>query len=213
MPRAAPQRTNEPIYFDTPAALAHRAAGAIVALAVDEALCWGWIDGVKKSVDADRTMQRFTPRKAKSHWSKVNVAKVAALETAGRMQEPGRAAFALRTEENTGQMSFERDNIPLSAEFAARLAEASAAAEWHAEQPPGYRRTAEDWVMSAKQAATRERRFAGSLRGLAFIICWKTADIIYRMRGNDLVTFHLRKACTMRRKKYALKRPGPQRVD
>jgi uncharacterized protein YdeI (YjbR/CyaY-like superfamily) len=180
MPRAAPQRTNEPIYFDTPAALGlwfkknhaketelwvgyfKKHTGRQVLswpLAVDEALCWGWIDGVKKSVDADRTMQRFTPRKAKSHWSKVNVAKVAVLETAGRMQEPGRAAFALRTEENTGQMSFERDNIPLSAEFTARLAEASAAAEWHAEQPPGYRRTAEDWVMNAKQAATRERRF------------------------------------------------------
>ncbi|KAF7360393.1 Bacteriocin-protection protein [Mycena venus] len=127
-------------------------------LAVDEALCWGWIDGVKKSVDADRTMQRFTPRKAKSHWSKVNVAKVAVLEAAGRMQEPGRAAFARRTEENTGQMSFERDAVPLSGEFAARLAEVSAAAEWHAKQPLGYRRTAEDWVMSAKQEATRERR-------------------------------------------------------
>ncbi|KAJ7493432.1 hypothetical protein B0H11DRAFT_1911318 [Mycena galericulata] len=127
-------------------------------LAVDEALCWGWIDGIKKRVDAERTMQRFTPRKAKSHWSNVNVAKVAVLEAAGRMQDPGRAAFALRTEENTGQMSFERGTVPLSTEFAARLAEASAAAEWHAEQPPGYRRSAEDWVMSAKQEATRERR-------------------------------------------------------
>ncbi|KAJ7746860.1 hypothetical protein DFH07DRAFT_831589 [Mycena maculata] len=112
----------------------------------------------KKSVDTNRTMQRFTPRKTKSHWSKVNVAKVAVLEAAGRMQDPGRAAFALRTEANTGQMSFERETVPLSTEFAARLAEASASAEWHAEQPPGYRRAAEDWVMSAKQEATRGRR-------------------------------------------------------
>ncbi|KAJ6588844.1 hypothetical protein B0H19DRAFT_221403 [Mycena capillaripes] len=185
MPRAASRgatlRSSQPIYFDSPAALGSwftmnhatetelwvgyfkKHTGRQVLswpLAVDEALCWGWIDGVKKSVDADRTMQRFTPRKAKSHWSKVNVAKVAVLEAAGRMQDPGRAAFALRKEENTGQMSYERGAIPLSEEFAATLAAASTAAEWHAGQPTGYRRAAEDWVMRAKQEATRERRLA-----------------------------------------------------
>ncbi|KAJ7266959.1 hypothetical protein B0H12DRAFT_1320929 [Mycena haematopus] len=179
MPRTSTVTTNEPIYFDSPTALGSwfaknhttktelwvgyfkKHTGRQVlswSLAVDEALCWGWIDGVKKSVDADRTMQRFTPRKAKSHWSKVNVAKVALLESAGRMQEPGRAAFALRIEENTGQMSFERDAVPLSEKFAYMLSDLPAAAEWHAKQPHGYRRTAEDWVMSAKQEATRERR-------------------------------------------------------
>ncbi|KAJ7892752.1 hypothetical protein B0H14DRAFT_956616 [Mycena olivaceomarginata] len=127
MPRTSTKLADEPIYF-SPAALGswlsknhatktelwvgyfkkHTGRQALTwPLAVDEALCWGWIDGIKKRVDADRTMQRFTPRKAKSHWSAVNVAKVAVLEAAGRMQEPGRAAFALRTEENTGQTSFE----------------------------------------------------------------------------------------------------------
>ncbi|KAJ7359222.1 hypothetical protein DFH08DRAFT_845440 [Mycena albidolilacea] len=180
MPRTSTKLADEPIYFSSPAALGswlsknhatktelwvgyfkkHTGRQALTwPLAVDEALCWGWIDGIKKRVDADRTMQRFTPRKAKSHWSAVNVAKVAALEAAGRMQEPGRAAFALRTEENTGQTSFEsRDAVPLSGEFTERLEEVPAAAEWHAKQPPGYRRTAEDWVMGAKQEATRERR-------------------------------------------------------
>ncbi|KAJ7666252.1 hypothetical protein DFH06DRAFT_270654 [Mycena polygramma] len=189
MPRAArgaAGQSNHPIYFDSSAALGswftknhsketelwvgyfkkHTGRQVLTwPLAVDEALCWGWIDGVKKSVDADRTMQRFTPRKAKSHWSKINVAKVAVLEEAGRMQDSGRAAFALRTEENTGQMSFERGAIPLSEEYAARLAKTPAAAEWHAKQPPGYRRTAEDWVMNAKQEATRERRFVTLIEG------------------------------------------------
>ncbi|KAF8136004.1 hypothetical protein K438DRAFT_1882107 [Mycena galopus ATCC 62051] len=181
MPRASTstEGANKAIYFGSPAALGawfsknhskkkelwvgyfKKHTGRQVLsfpLAVDEALCWGWIDGITKSVDADRIAKRFTPRKAKSHWSKVNVAKVAVLEAAGRMQEPGRAAFALRTEENTAQMSFEREAVPLSGEFAARLAEEPAAAEWHAKQAPGYRRTAEDWVMTAKQEATRERR-------------------------------------------------------
>ncbi|KAF7344586.1 Bacteriocin-protection protein [Mycena sanguinolenta] len=181
MPRVSTEHANEPIYFQSPAALSSwftknhakktelwvgyfkKHTGKQVlswSLAVDEALCWGWIDGVKKSVDADRTIQRFTPRKAKSHWSKVNVAKVAELELGGRMQEPGRAAFALRTEENTGQMSFEREAVPLSGEFASMLADVPKAAEWHAKQPPGYRRSAEDWVMSAKQDVTRKKRLA-----------------------------------------------------
>ncbi|KAJ7173688.1 hypothetical protein C8R46DRAFT_120192 [Mycena filopes] len=177
MPRTAP--SVDPIYFDSPAALGlwlkknhatttelwvgyyKKSTGQQVlsfSTATDEALCWGWINGIWKSVDANRSMQRFTPRKTKSHWSKVNVDKVAVLEAEGRMQEPGRAAFALRTEENTAQMSFEREALPLSKDFAAQLAEASAAAAFHSRQPPGYRRAADDWVMSAKQQTTRERR-------------------------------------------------------
>ncbi|KAJ7777407.1 hypothetical protein B0H16DRAFT_1505374 [Mycena metata] len=178
MPRAA-RRAKEPVYFASPAAFGlwlkknHAKESELwvgffkkhtgrqvhsIPTATDEALCWGWINGITKSVDGDRMAQRFTPRKTKSHWSKVNVDKVALLEAAGRMQEPGRAAFALRTEENTAQMSFEREPIPLSREFAAQLSAASDAAEWHARQPPGYRRDADDWVMSAKQQTTRERR-------------------------------------------------------
>ncbi|KAI0129110.1 hypothetical protein BJ170DRAFT_624062 [Xylariales sp. AK1849] len=89
---------------------------------VDEALSWGWIDGQKKAVDANRTAQRFTPRAKKSHWSRVNVDKVAVLEAAGRMHDPGRTAFAQRTEENTAQMSFERTALVLTGDFSARLA-------------------------------------------------------------------------------------------
>ncbi|KAH8673427.1 hypothetical protein BX600DRAFT_508693 [Xylariales sp. PMI_506] len=128
--------------------------------AVDEALCWGWIDGQKRSLDASRSAQRFTPRaKRGSHWSRVNVDKIAALEAAGRMREPGRAAFRRRTEENTAQRSFERDApLELSPEFAARIAASEQASSYLDGRAPGYRRLVVDWVMSAKKPETRERR-------------------------------------------------------
>ncbi|KAJ7048622.1 bacteriocin-protection, YdeI or OmpD-associated-domain-containing protein [Mycena amicta] len=128
--------------------------------AVDEALCWGWIDGQARSVDESRTARRFTPRAPKSHWSRVNVNKVTDLEAAGRMHDPGKAAFARRTEENTAQMSFEREARPLSDEFAARLAANADASKYFEGRPPGYRRQVCDWVMSAKRLETRERRLA-----------------------------------------------------
>jgi uncharacterized protein YdeI (YjbR/CyaY-like superfamily) len=127
--------------------------------AVDEALCWGWIDGQVKGIDGERHAQRFTPRKAKSHWSRVNVDKVALLEANGRMREPGMAAFARRTEENTAQRSFERETLQLSEEFAARLAEDKKVVKYLDGCGPGYRRAVYDWVMSAKKAETREKRF------------------------------------------------------
>ncbi|KAF7301016.1 Bacteriocin-protection protein [Mycena indigotica] len=125
---------------------------------VDEALCWGWIDGHARSVDANRTARRFTPRAKKSHWSRVNVDKFAALETAGRIHEPGRAAFARRTEDNTAQAYFERQAHTLSDEFAARLAANSEASEYLEGRAAGYRRQVYDWVMSAKRPETQERR-------------------------------------------------------
>lgn len=75
--------------------------------AVDEALCFGWIDGLTKSIDATRYMQRFTPRRPGSNWSLVNVRNVARLKSAGRMHPAGLAAFAARTKEKTGVYSFE----------------------------------------------------------------------------------------------------------
>ncbi|KAI1848482.1 hypothetical protein JX265_008736 [Neoarthrinium moseri] len=125
--------------------------------AVDEALCWGWIDGQRRRVDDSRLVQRFTPRARKSHWSRVNVDKVALLEAAGRMQEPGRAAFARRTEENTAQMSFERE-LALSNEFAERLTSNKTAAAYLKSRTPGYKRQVFHWVMSAKRLETQERR-------------------------------------------------------
>jgi uncharacterized protein YdeI (YjbR/CyaY-like superfamily) len=125
--------------------------------AVDQALCFGWIDGRVNKIDDDRYMQRFTPRKPGSNWSKVNVEKVGKLQESGLMRPAGLAAFEQRTDERTGVYSFERQS-KLSPEFEARLRANEAAAEYFESRPPWYRRTAVHLVMSAKREDTRERR-------------------------------------------------------
>jgi uncharacterized protein YdeI (YjbR/CyaY-like superfamily) len=123
---------------------------------VDQALCFGWIDGVRRTVDEESYTIRFTPRKPRSTWSKVNVAKVAELERQGLMRPAGRKAFEARTGDNTGIYSFEREHpgeLP-------RERFPAAAWEFFESQPPGYRRTATHWVLSAKREDTRERRLA-----------------------------------------------------
>jgi uncharacterized protein YdeI (YjbR/CyaY-like superfamily) len=125
---------------------------------VDEALCVGWIDGVRKSVDDEISVQRLTPRRKGSTWSAINVAKVAKLTEEGRMRPAGLAAFAARTEANTGIYSHERPVASFSDEAEARFrADELAWSDWE-RRPAGYRRQATHWVTSAKQAATRERR-------------------------------------------------------
>ena len=128
--------------------------------AVDQALCFGWIDSRANSIDEDRYMQRFTPRKPGSNWSKINVEKVAKLMEAGLMRPAGLAAFEGRSEEKTGVYSFERDEAALPREYEERLRENSAAAEYFDQRPPWYRRTATHWVVSAKREETRLRRLA-----------------------------------------------------
>jgi uncharacterized protein YdeI (YjbR/CyaY-like superfamily) len=129
--------------------------------AVDEALCFGWIDGVRHSIDETTYCIRFTPRKPASTWSRVNIAKFEALEAAEKMTDAGRAAFARRTEANSGVYSFEgerRDALPEP--YAAVLAAHPDASADFAARPPWYRRAAVHWVTSAKREATRERRLA-----------------------------------------------------
>jgi uncharacterized protein YdeI (YjbR/CyaY-like superfamily) len=129
--------------------------------AVDEALCFGWIDGKLQSVDDERHIQRFTPRKPASNWSAVNIAKIERLRAAGLMHAAGEAAFAKRRADRTGVYSFEQAApAELSAEQRARLDADTAAAAFFDGQPPGYRRTAIHWVTSAKKPETRERRLA-----------------------------------------------------
>ncbi len=126
--------------------------------AVDEALCVGWIDGVRRSVDDTRHVQRFTPRRKGSTWSAINVAKVATLTNEGRMRPAGLAAFEARTAANTAIYSYERAAAAFSPDEEARLrAKPAAWADWEA-RPPSYRRAVTHWVTSAKGAATRERR-------------------------------------------------------
>ncbi len=127
---------------------------------VDEALCVGWIDGVRKSVDDDVSVQRLTPRRKGSNWSAINVAKVAKLEEEGRMRPAGRAAFAARTDARTGIYSYERPPSHLTDEETARFqADEAAWSDWQ-RRSASYRRTATHWIAGAKQVSTRERRLA-----------------------------------------------------
>jgi uncharacterized protein YdeI (YjbR/CyaY-like superfamily) len=131
------------------------------AQAVDEALCFGWIDGVMRRVDDERHVQRFTPRKPSSNWSAVNIANVERLRAEGRMRPAGEAAFARRRDDKTAVYSHEQRKSPAfepDAEAQFR-ADAAAWAYWSA-RPPSYRRQATWWVISAKRPETRARRLA-----------------------------------------------------
>jgi uncharacterized protein YdeI (YjbR/CyaY-like superfamily) len=126
---------------------------------VDEALCFGWIDGVRRRLDAEAYCIRFTPRRSTSIWSAVNVARVAELQKRGRMHPAGERAFAARTPERTGIYSFERHRAAkLSRADAARFRKDARAFAFFEAQPPWYRRTALHWVVSAKREETRQRR-------------------------------------------------------
>jgi uncharacterized protein YdeI (YjbR/CyaY-like superfamily) len=129
--------------------------------AVDQALCFGWIDGVRKGIDAGSYKIRFTPRKARSHWSAVNVARVAALTEQGAMHPAGLRAFAQRREELTAQASYERATPAVLDSEQERLLRAnSSAAAFFDAQPPWYRRAAIHWVTRAKREETRRRRLS-----------------------------------------------------
>jgi uncharacterized protein YdeI (YjbR/CyaY-like superfamily) len=128
---------------------------------VDEALCFGWIDGVRRSLDAERYTIRFTPRKPTSIWSNVNIAKVEMLLKAGRMRSAGLAAWERRDPEKSGIYSFERANpAEFDADAERRFRRARGAWRFFQAQPPGYRRLATHYVTSAKRPETRERRLA-----------------------------------------------------
>lgn len=137
---------------------AHR--GVTYAEALDEALCYGWIDGVRRRVDADTFSVRFTPRKRRSTWSRVNIRHVERLTREGRMAKPGLAAFAAREEGRTGLYSFEQRAVKLAPGHAEEFREHADAWSYFQKQPPWYRRTSTHWVMSAKRAETRARRLA-----------------------------------------------------
>jgi uncharacterized protein YdeI (YjbR/CyaY-like superfamily) len=128
---------------------------------VDEALCYGWIDGVRRSVDADRYAIRFTPRKARSRWSAVNRRKAEALIAAGRMQPAGLRAWGARPDDEDAGYSFEsRTALRLPPALERTFRARPAAWSWFQARPPGYRRTAIHGVVSAKREETRGRRLA-----------------------------------------------------
>jgi uncharacterized protein YdeI (YjbR/CyaY-like superfamily) len=128
---------------------------------VREALCFGWIDGVRRRIDDDSYSIRFTPRKRGSNWSLVNVRHVEELTRAGRMHPPGIEAFEARTPEKTGVYTYEnRHEAKLNQEHEEQFQANERAWEFFQAQPPGYRQTAIFWVVSAKREETRARRLA-----------------------------------------------------
>jgi uncharacterized protein YdeI (YjbR/CyaY-like superfamily) len=129
--------------------------------AVDQALCFGWIDGRVKGIDDERHMQRFTPRKPTSNWSAINVANVERLRAEGRMRPAGEAAFARRRDDRTAVYSHEqRKNPQLAPDEQAQLEADANAWAFFSARPPSYRRPAIWWVISAKRPETRARRLA-----------------------------------------------------
>jgi uncharacterized protein YdeI (YjbR/CyaY-like superfamily) len=171
---------SEPIYFATPAKFRawleknhSRETELIVGFykkssgtpsmtwpeSVDEALCFGWIDGIRRSVDDERYTNRFTPRKAKSNWSAFNIKRATELIREGRMHPAGRKAFEARPKARSGVYSYEqRDKARLTPAHERRFKARAKAWRFFMGQPPSYRRTAVWWVVSAKKEETRDRR-------------------------------------------------------
>lgn len=132
--------------------------GPTYAEVVDELLCFGWIDGVKRRVDATSYCHRVTPRRPGGIWSRANVGRVERLRRDGRMHPAGLAAFAARRADRTGVYSFERSPAELPAALARVFRRDRPAWAFWQRQPAGYRRTLTHWVTAAKQEATRLRR-------------------------------------------------------
>jgi uncharacterized protein YdeI (YjbR/CyaY-like superfamily) len=125
---------------------------------VDQALCFGWIDGIRKSIDKECYTIRFTPRKPKSIWSAVNIKKVAELKEKGLMTEAGIAAFEKRDDKRSVIYSYEKAPVQLSPEFEKKFKANTKAFSFFKSLPPSVQRTSIHWVMSAKQEKTRISR-------------------------------------------------------
>ena len=127
---------------------------------VAEALCYGWIDGLRKTIDDASYKIRFTPRRLDSTWSAVNVKMVAELTASGRMEPAGLRAFAARKPDKTGVYSYEQEWLTLAEAYTATFQANPTAWAFFRAQPPGYQRTASHWVMEAKREETRLKRLA-----------------------------------------------------
>ena len=129
--------------------------------AIEQALCFGWIDSIGRRIDDERYQVRFTPRRKGSVWSAINIAKIAELTEHGLMRPAGLRAFESRKPEKAAVYSHEQpDGVALDASQTAQFRANPAAWEWYSAQSASYHRAAVHWVISAKRAETRERRLA-----------------------------------------------------
>ena len=126
--------------------------------ALDEALCFGWIDGVRRSLDETSYQQRFTPRRARSIWSLVNVKHIERLKKEGKMHAAGLAAYEQRDPKRTGIYAFENAPREISAEYEKEFRKTKGAWEYFQTYPPYLKKTVSYWVMSAKKEETRSAR-------------------------------------------------------
>ena len=125
---------------------------------VDEALCFGWIDGVRKSIDKDSYQIRFTQRKSTSIWSAINIKKISALTKDGLMQPAGLASFEKRVESKSKIYSHEKDEVELAQDLKKQFKANKKAWDYFQSLAPSYRKVSTHWVMSAKQETTRIKR-------------------------------------------------------
>jgi len=134
---------------------------------VDEALCYGWIDGIRKSIDDERYTIRFTPRKPKSNWSQVNIRKVKSLIKEGRMETAGLDIFKARDTGNSKNYSYENTQGRLTPEYEKMFSKNKNAWKFFQAQVASYRKPCISWVMSAKQEETRLKRLATLIKDSA----------------------------------------------
>lgn len=125
---------------------------------VDQALCFGWIDGLRKSIDETSYKIRFTPRKKSSIWSAVNLKKIKELEKAGLMQEAGMKIYNERNVKKEEKYSFEQEEIKFSPAYEKKFKTNKKAWEWFSTSAPSYKKAAMWWVMQAKQETTQIKR-------------------------------------------------------
>jgi uncharacterized protein YdeI (YjbR/CyaY-like superfamily) len=131
---------------------------------VDQALCFGWIDGVRKSIDKESYCIRFTPRRNTSNWSAINIKKIEVLTKAGLMKPAGLNAFSLRKENKSEIYSYENDTLFLDPKYEKQFRENKKAWDFFIKQAPSYKKAILRWIMSAKQEKTRQSRLEKTIK-------------------------------------------------
>lgn len=131
---------------------------------VEEALCFGWIDGIRRSIDEERYCIRFTPRKPTSIWSNINIQKVEMLQKQGLMTKAGLEAFNNRKKSKSGKYSFENDSTKLNKSFEKTFKANKSAWEFFIKQAPSYQKTITHWIASAKMESTRLTRLNKTIK-------------------------------------------------
>jgi uncharacterized protein YdeI (YjbR/CyaY-like superfamily) len=125
---------------------------------VDQALCFGWIDGVRRSVDKDSYCIRFTPRRPSSIWSAINIKKIETLTHAGLMKPEGLKAFSLMKDNKNNNYSYGKEEVPLESRMELQFKKNKKAWDFFMQQAPSYKKVMIHWIMNAKQEKTRQSR-------------------------------------------------------